>query len=104
MVAAPPSDALTAELRSAEASGLADRTKAAALKVFRAIGEAEAHVHHKALEDIHFHEVGAIDSIVDVCGAAVCLELLGWPRLVASPPPAGSGTWWSRCRPRRPRW
>lgn len=75
-----------------EASGLSPRTRDAALKVFRAIGEAEAHVHHKKLEDIHFHEVGAIDSIVDVCGAAICLELLGWPRVIATAPPAGSGT------------
>lgn len=75
-----------------EGSALSERVKDAAVRVFRCIGEAEAHVHHKALEDIHFHEVGAVDSIVDVCGAAICLELLGWPRLVASPPPAGSGT------------
>jgi uncharacterized protein (TIGR00299 family) protein len=74
------------------ASGLSARAKDAALRVFRRIGEAEAHVHHKRLEDIHFHEVGAIDSIVDICGAALCLELLGWPRVFASPPPAGSGT------------
>jgi hypothetical protein len=75
-----------------EASTLSRRVKNAALAVFRAIGEAEAHVHHKSLETIHFHEVGAIDSIVDICGAAICLELLGWPRCVAMPPPAGSGT------------
>jgi uncharacterized protein (TIGR00299 family) protein len=75
-----------------EASTLSSRVKAAALRVFKAIGEAEAHVHHKSLETIHFHEVGAIDSIVDICGAAICLELLGWPKLLASPPPAGAGT------------
>lgn len=78
--------------RLIEATTLSPRTKEAALKVFHAIGEAEAHVHHKALADIHFHEVGAVDSIVDICGAAICLELLGWPRVLASPPPAGAGT------------
>ncbi len=77
--------------RMIEATTFSPRVKAAALSVFKVIGEAEAHVHHKALEDIHFHEVGAIDSIVDVCGAAICLELLAWPRLLASPPPAGAG-------------
>jgi uncharacterized protein (TIGR00299 family) protein len=78
--------------RLIESSSLSERVKDAALRVFRAIGEAEAHVHHKALEDIHFHEVGAVDSIVDICGAAISLELLGWPRVLASPPPAGGGT------------
>lgn len=73
-------------------SGLSARVKAAAKAVFKAIGEAEARVHHKTLETIHFHEVGAVDSIVDICGAAICLELLGWPRLVSLPPPAGGGT------------
>lgn len=75
-----------------ESSALSDRVKEAALRIFRVIGEAEAHVHDMKLEDIHFHEVGALDSIIDVCAAAVCLELLGWPRLLSLPPPAGSGT------------
>lgn len=78
--------------RIIESSGLSDRVKQAALSIFRIIGEAEAHVHDMKLEDIHFHEVGAIDSIVDVCAAAICLELLGWPRVLALPPPAGAGT------------
>ncbi len=79
-------------VRMIDASALGPRVKDAAKKVFLAIGEAEAHVHHKPLEEIHFHEVGAVDSIVDICGAAICLELLGWPRLLSLPPPAGSGT------------
>ncbi|MFM2153809.1 MAG: hypothetical protein RL199_2244, partial [Pseudomonadota bacterium] len=79
-------------VRLIDASGLSARVKEGAKAVFRAIGEAEARVHHKSLETIHFHEVGAIDSIVDVCGAAICLELLGWPKVVALPPPAGGGT------------
>lgn len=79
-------------VRMIEASTLSERVKATALAVFRVIGEAEAHVHHKSLETIHFHEVGAVDSIVDICGAAICLELLGWPKVLAAPPPAGAGT------------
>jgi uncharacterized protein (TIGR00299 family) protein len=73
------------------ASGLPGRAKEAALRVFRLLGEAEARVHGVSLEDIHFHEVGAVDSIVDICGAAVALELLGQPRVLCAPPPLGSG-------------
>ncbi|QSQ22571.1 nickel pincer cofactor biosynthesis protein LarC [Pyxidicoccus parkwayensis] len=68
------------------------RAKERALAVFRAIGEAEAKVHGVSIDDIHFHEVGAVDSIVDICGAAVVLELLGNPEVYAAPPPLGSGT------------
>lgn len=63
-----------------------------ALAVFQAIGEAEAKVHGVPVESIHFHEVGAVDSIVDVCGAAVVLELLGNPEVWCASPPLGSGT------------
>ena len=73
-------------------SRLPERAKLNALKVFRILGEAEAKVHGVGLEEIHFHEVGAVDSIVDICGAAVALELLGNPRVLAAPPPLGSGT------------
>jgi len=62
-----------------------------ALAVFEAIGHAEARVHGVPLEAIHFHEVGAVDSIVDVVGAAVVLELLGAPEVICAPPPLGSG-------------
>jgi uncharacterized protein (TIGR00299 family) protein len=74
-----------------DASGLAPRAKAAARAVFERIGRAEARVHGVSVEEVHFHEVGAIDSIVDVCGAAVALELLGWPRVVCAPPELGRG-------------
>ena len=73
------------------ASGLAPRAREAALALFERIGRAEAKVHGIALERVHFHEVGAVDSIVDVCGAAVVMNLLGWPRAVALAPELGRG-------------
>jgi len=74
-----------------EASGLAPRAKATARAIFERIGRAEAKVHGVAVEEVHFHEVGAVDSIVDVCGAAVALDLLGWPRVLSAPPELGRG-------------
>ncbi len=73
-------------------SGLPARVKETALAIFRNIGEVEAKVHGTTLDAIHFHEVGAVDSIVDICGAAMALELLGWPKVFTTPPPLGSGT------------
>jgi len=74
-----------------EASTLTDAMKAKALAVFQVLAEAEARVHDVPVERIHFHEVGAIDAIVDICGAAVALELLGDPEVICAPPPLGSG-------------
>lgn len=74
------------------ASGLSAKAKENARRVFRLVGEVEARIHGTTLEGIHFHEVGAVDSIVDICGAAVVLDLLGNPTVYASPPPLGSGT------------
>src|SRR5512142_707489 len=72
-------------------SGLAPRAKAAARALFERIGRAEAKVHGIPVEQVHFHEVGAVDSIVDLCGAAVVLDLLGWPRVLSAPPELGRG-------------
>jgi uncharacterized protein (TIGR00299 family) protein len=74
-----------------EASALPPRAKAQARAVFDVIGRAESKIHDVPLESVHFHEVGAVDSIVDVCGAALALELLGQPEVVSAPPPLGSG-------------
>lgn len=62
-----------------------------ALAIFEVIGEAEAKIHDVPVDEVHFHEVGAVDSIVDVCGAAVVVELLGEPEIFSTPPPLGSG-------------
>jgi uncharacterized protein (TIGR00299 family) protein len=88
----PHDRALAEILALVDASGLPPRARAAAREVFERIGHAEAKVHGVRLEDVHFHEVGAVDSILDVCGAAVVLDLLGWPRVVCAPPELGSGT------------
>lgn len=82
---------LSAILAIVDGSGLAPRARAAARAIFERIGRAEARVHGVPLEEVHFHEVGAVDSIVDVCGAAAVMELLGWPRVLCAPPELGQG-------------
>jgi uncharacterized protein (TIGR00299 family) protein len=72
-------------------SGLSDGVKERALSVFKRLGEAEAKIHGIPLEKVHFHEVGAIDSIVDIVGACVAIESLGVDEIQASPPRLGSG-------------
>ena len=74
-----------------DAAGLPGRVRARAQETFRRLAEAEAAVHDVAAEDVHFHEVGAIDALVDVCGAALALEQLGIERLVCSPLPVPRG-------------
>lgn len=63
-----------------------------AIRVFERLAEAEAKIHGTTIEKIHFHEVGAVDAIIDVVGAMLALELLGVERVVCSPVPVGSGT------------
>src|SRR5690606_4962567 len=65
--------------------------KQLALRIFEAIGTAEARVHGTTIDRIHFHEVGAIDSIVDIVGAAIGFDLLGADQIVSSPVPTGRG-------------
>ncbi|MCB9854636.1 MAG: nickel pincer cofactor biosynthesis protein LarC [Phycisphaerales bacterium] len=75
-----------------DASSLSDGVKRTANQVFTRLAEAEARVHGTTIEKVHFHEVGAIDAIVDVVGTAIALELLNVDRVVCSPLPVGSGT------------
>lgn len=73
-------------------SQLSDRQKELARRIFRRLAEAEAKVHGSTIEKVHFHEVGAVDSIADIVGAAIAWDLLGVDRIVASPIPTGTGT------------
>ena len=72
-------------------STLTPRQKDLAKRIFLKLGEAEARVHGSELSKIHFHEVGAVDSIVDIVGSSVGLDLLGVDRFEASPVPTGRG-------------
>jgi len=72
-------------------SALAEPVKRRAVSVFRRLGEAEAKIHGVPLEQIHFHEIGAVDSIVDIVGVCIALEWLGVTAIQASPLPCGSG-------------
>lgn len=72
-------------------SGLPEPVKEQASAVFQRLGEAEAKIHDVPVETIHFHEVGAVDSIIDIVGSVLGLHLLGVERIVCSPLPAGYG-------------
>jgi hypothetical protein len=73
-------------------SGLEKPVKERAAAVFAALGEAEGRVHGIRAEKVHFHEVGAVDSIVDIVGSVAALSLLGFPRLYHRTLRLGSGT------------
>lgn len=75
-----------------EKGDLPDAVKSAAIETFTRIAECEAAVHGTTIEKVHFHEVGAVDSIVDVVGAHLALHELGVTRVAASPLHVGSGT------------
>ena len=72
-------------------SMLSDQVKKLSLDIFMKVAEAEAKVHGKPLYEVHFHEVGAVDSIVDIVGAAVCLDYLNVDKIMASSVQVGGG-------------
>lgn len=89
--ASPPHRRYREIRRLLEAAALPDGARSRALRIFRALAAAEAAVHGIAAEEVSFHEVGAIDAIVDVVAAAVCLDRLEVGEIYVSPLPLGSG-------------
>ncbi len=77
------------------ASGLSEWVKEKAVKVFERVAAAEGKVHGLPPEEVHFHEVGAVDSIVDIVGACIALEMLGKPRVLSAAVVEGTG--WINC-------
>jgi uncharacterized protein (TIGR00299 family) protein len=74
-----------------DAAGLPERARAIAQDAFRRLAHAEARIHAVDPEDVHFHEVGAVDAIGEVCGVALAVHDLGIERVVCSPLPVGRG-------------
>lgn len=87
-----PARHFTEVRRIIEASGLSDRPKASAVSIFARIARVEAAIHGVPVEKVHFHEIGAVDSLVDIVGFVAGLELLAIDRTYCSELPTGSGT------------
>ena len=81
-----------AEIRSMIASSpLTEEVKATSLRVFERLAKAEGHIHSCSPEEVHFHEVGGVDAIVDIVGMALCLDYLDITDVIASGIPLGKG-------------
>ncbi|MDD4565802.1 MAG: nickel pincer cofactor biosynthesis protein LarC [Eubacteriales bacterium] len=74
-----------------QASGISKKAKDLSIAIFTEIAQAEAAVHGKSIEEVHFHEVGAVDSIVDIVGTAICIDMLKADRIFCSPVHEGQG-------------
>ena len=75
-----------------EKTAIGSAAKATAIRIFQALGEAEAEIHHTSIEQVHFHEVGAVDAMVDIVCAAVGAESLAVEEWICSPLNVGGGT------------
>src|SRR6266508_3450403 len=73
-------------------SGLSGWVKEKSIEAFCKLAEAEGKIHNKPTDDVHFHEVGAVDSIVDIVGTMICMERLAPARVLSSPVNLGQGT------------
>jgi pyridinium-3,5-bisthiocarboxylic acid mononucleotide nickel chelatase len=78
-------------VRLIEEANFSQQVKDTSLKIFKKIGEAEGHIHGVPLENVHFHEVGAVDSIIDIIGAAILIHQLEISVIKSSPIPVGTG-------------
>ena len=74
-----------------ESSDLSPAVKQTATNIFHTLAESEARIHNTTVDEVHFHEVGALDSIIDIIGAAIGLDFFGIERLYASSLPYGEG-------------
>lgn len=74
-----------------DSSSLSERVKSLSKLMFNRLARAEAKVHRTTIENIHFHEVGALDSIADIIGTAVCIDILNPDRIMSSPLHDGTG-------------
>lgn len=74
-----------------EAAGFEEPVRDTALRIFKIIGEAEGKIHGVPLDDVHFHEVGAVDSIVDIVGASILIHQMGIEAIHSSSVPVGMG-------------
>jgi uncharacterized protein (TIGR00299 family) protein len=83
---------LSAIIKIIRAASLSESVKQSSIRAFQLLGEAEAAIHSVPIEEVHFHEVGAVDTIVDIVCSAAGAEALGVDRWLASPLNVGSGT------------
>ncbi len=72
-------------------AGFSEAVEKTALAIFKKIGEAEGHIHGMPLDEVHFHEVGAVDSIIDIVGTSILIDQLEIDKVISSAIPTGSG-------------